>query len=438
MLFAPEILSSILSHQPKTDLKTARLVSKAFDATAAQFLFRDIYLIARYADMEKASLLASRFGSYVRTLILSSEKFDHENLWTKIHERTKPNEVLTGSYYEFYQKLEDERQELRSGGEFFGHICNTLAVLPHLQKIILTNGERTKNLCWCQQAYDDGHSRNYNPFLDKDYPELESLLPIPDHICLTTTNGLEYTDWNVWPQILCALYTTGNTKVKAIATESCGSGLTVNAFCMTPRQEYCTAKVLPNLTSLHLHLGYNFDENDEDEIYSDRVIARTLSAAINLESLVIEVIGRPIGWEGEEHTPTAFELILGGCDMPKLVTFGLDNSAFTEEAMTKFLQHSQRLKHLSFLDVELMSGSWEKMFDTIKGSLALETFHFEFLHGGIAELSEAGFDCEDYEPFPAIEKFLLGAGPNPFSVAALEYAATENQYLRKQRKRRYL
>ena len=76
MNFPPEILSSILSHLPKTELKRARLVCKAFDAAAIPFLFKEIYLIARYADMEKASLLAGQFGSYVKTLILSSEDFD--------------------------------------------------------------------------------------------------------------------------------------------------------------------------------------------------------------------------------------------------------------------------------------------------------------------------------------------------------------------------
>ena len=432
MYLPPEILSSVLSHQPKTELKTARLVCKAFDAAAVPFLFKNIYLIARYADMEKASLLASRFGSYVKTLILSSESFDTYVSW-EMFQRTIRDERLATSYYDSYRKLEEEQEELLSGGEFFGHLCNTLTVLPHLQKVILTNGERTEKLCWCQQAYVDGHSRNYDPFLDKGYPELKSLRPPPEHRCLTTINGLEETDYNVWHQILRALYATGNTKVKAIATELCRSGLTVNAFSMTtPRHRYCTAKILPNLTSLHLHLEFNYLDEFHDEIYSDGVIARTLSAAINLKSLVIETIDHIIEYEeGDQDTPTTFEMILEGCDMPKLVNFGLGNSAFREAEMTIFLQHSQGIKHMSFHDLTLISGSWEKMFHTIKGSLALESFQFESLQGGVAELSKAGFDCKEYEPYPATEKFLLCDGPNPFSVAALEHAATENQYLRK-------
>lgn len=181
-----------------------------------------------------------------------------------------------------------------------------------------------------------------------------------------------------------------------------------------------------------MHL--DFDRSNEDEIYSHRVIARTSSAAINLESMVIELIENDIERAGKEHTLTSFEMILEGCKMPKLVTFGLDSSALTKKGPTKFLQHSQRIKHLSFLAVRLMSGSWERIFHTIKGSLALETFEFKSLQGGVAELSKAGFDCKEYEPYPGFENSLLGGGPNSFSVA--EHAVTENQYLRKQRKRK--
>lgn len=338
MNFPPEILSSVLSHLAKTELKTARLVCKAFDAAAIPLLFKDIYLIARYADMEKASQLASRFGSYVKTLILSSENFDIYVSW-EMFQCTIRDEDLATSYYDSYRQLEKEQEELLSGGEFFGHLCNTLTVLPHLQKVILTNGERTEKLCWCQQAYVDGHSRNYDPFVDKRYPELKSLRPPPEHTCVTTLNGIEQVHWNVWHQILRALYTTGDTKVKAIATEFCRSGLTVNAFCMTQRQEYCAAKVLPNLTSLHLHLDFDcLDDDNLYELYTDRVIARSLSAAINLKSLVIESIDHTIEPEAEyQHAPTTFEMILEGCDMPKLVTFGLGNSAFREAEMTIFL-----------------------------------------------------------------------------------------------------
>ena len=148
---------------------------------------------------------------------------------------------------------------------------------------------------------------------------------------------------------------------------------------------------------------------------------------MNLESTVIELIENDIERDGKEHTLTSFEMILEGCKMPKLIAFGLGSSAFTENGMTKFLQHSQQIKHLSFLAVRLMSGSWERIFHTIKGSLALETFEFKSLQGGVADSPRQALTAKIYEPYPAIEKILLGGGPNPFSVAALEHAATEQR-----------
>ena len=423
--FPLETLSATMSHLPKTDLKKARFVCKAFDAEAVPFLFKDIYLIARYADMEKATLLASRFGSYVKTMILSSEWFDDRMTWERFKRRVG-NVKLAKSYYDSYRRLEFEREELLTGGEFFYHLCNTLAILPLLHKVILTDGERTEDLCWCQQAYVDGHSRAFDPFSDEDYPELKNLRPPPEHHCVKASSGLGQMECNVWSQLFRALYTTGHTKVKTIVTEVCGSGLTVSAFFKSPRQTYCTTNVLPILTSLHLHLDFHtYYYNEDDESFLEPVIAQTLSAAINLESLMIELMDTGFDDEQEDQGITTFELVLEGCKMPRLRTFGLTDFSVPEDGMTDFLQHSQGIRHLSLDDVRLTSGSWEDMFKTIKDNLSLETFEFDNLQGGVAELTEAGFICEEYQPYPAIKEFLLGDGPNPFSVEALEYAASK-------------
>ena len=104
MYLPTEILSAILSHHPKTELNTARLVCKDFDAAATPILFKEIFLIARYAEMEKASLLASRFGSYVKTLILSSEYFPSPMPW-QTFEKNFPDRKLVQSYSMSYFEL---------------------------------------------------------------------------------------------------------------------------------------------------------------------------------------------------------------------------------------------------------------------------------------------------------------------------------------------
>ena len=326
-----------------------------------------------------------------------------------------------------YFELAYEQEELLKG-EFFGHLCTTLAVLSNLREVILTNFRRTKELCWCQKSYVDGHSRTYQPFSDDRYPELKSMRPPPVHTCMTSFDGLNRCESNIWPQVLHALYTSGNTKVKTISTDVGSSGLILSAFDLTLRESYCAAKVLPQLTSLNLHLDTNVTDEGYHEPHWIGLIAETLSGAINLKCLAIEVVQHSTDFEDEvrDDGKTSFDMILEDCKMPRVVTFGLTSLTFSEAGMTRFLQHSQGIRHMSLKDIRMNSGSWENMFRTIKGSLALKTIEFESLYGVVAELSKAGFDCERYEPYPAIKNYLLGGGPNPFSTAALGHAVTDN------------
>ena len=52
------------------------LVCKSFEAAEVNLLFDRIFLIARYADLEVASLVAARFGPFIKTLMLSSEHYE--------------------------------------------------------------------------------------------------------------------------------------------------------------------------------------------------------------------------------------------------------------------------------------------------------------------------------------------------------------------------
>ena len=200
---------------------------------------------------------------------------------------------------------------------------------------------------------------------------------------------------------------------------------------MTPRHRFCAARVLQNLTSLHLDLDLNF-VNDfdvtidvEEELYMEQVVAKTLSAAINLKSLMIELIGKLVHEQiGGQDTTTTFGMILGGCKMPKLVTFGLSRFPITEVGMTTFLQDSPEIRHMSLDHVKMFSGSWGNVFQTIKDKLPLETIKTKGLRGG-TELSGAGPFREKYETGPSIEQFLFGNGINPFSKVALDGAAAE-------------
>ena len=425
MHLPPEIISSILCHQPKTELKNARLVCKAFNAVATPFLFEDIFVIPRYADMEKSTLVASRFGSYVKTLIVSSEYFQPGLTWENFPLNI-PDIYVAHSYYESYRRLEHEQEAILKY-EFFGYLCSILTRLSSLQKVTLTDRGRQNQICWCQQAYVDGHSRTFDPLQYDYYPGLKSLRPPPKHNCVTSVSCSGWINPNIWPELLQLLYTSGNTKIKAIVTDFCRSGLAVSAFCMTHRQRYYAAKVLLNLTSLHLRLQVDFMDDVKDELFAERAVAQVLSAAINLTSLVIEFrddFFRDEQWN--HYVPAIFGVILEGCKMPRLVTFGLSSFVITETGMTTFLQHSQGIQHISFNNVKMTLGSWGNMFQSIKGNLTLKTAELKRLHEVFKELRMAHFDFKKNKPYPGvtypeINKYLLGDGPNPFHNAALEH-----------------
>lgn len=424
MYFPPEILSAILCDQPRIELKKARLVCKAFDAAAVPLLFDEIFVAVRYADIERSNLLASRFGPFVKTLIFYSEYLEPEKSY---FECPMADTDLATIYYTSCCKLRAEQTELLNGGEFYGHLCSLLLVLSSLQKVIITNVCRAQGLCWCHQAYFDGCTRTFNPWSDMVYPALKSLRPAPDHNCFESINDLERMRSNAWPEVLHALFTSGKTNVKEIVTEVGDgfSGLAPSAFCMTPRQRFCAAKVLPNLASLHLHLDVNFIHDSLDGLYLEGVIAGTLSGAINLESLTIEMIGNNMHLDEEDQdTCMTFESILGGCKMPRLVTFRLSNLTITETGMTAFLQESLGIRHMSLDQVNMISGSWENMFQTIKDTLALESYQSGSLYGGV---TVAGFEHWKYQSDRLIDKFLFGDGPNPFRKAALEVAAANHK-----------
>lgn len=163
----------------------------------------------------------------------------------------------------------------------------------------------------------------------------------------------------------------------------------------------------------------------EKELYAERVIAQTLSAAINLETLVLATIGNDVKWEWDDDH---FKMILGGCKMPRLVTFRLSNFNITEAGTTAFLQESLGIRHMSLDQVNMIpgSGSWENVFQTINDNLALEAFESGSLYGGV---TVAGFEHRKYQTDRMIDNFLFGNGLSPFRKAALEVAAANQKSL---------
>ena len=97
-----ETVSNILCYQPKIELEKARLVCKTFDAAAVQFLLHESSVIARYVNIEKATLLASRVGSFIKTIIFHSDHFRPSVSWSLFVSecRYRPDQQLCGLLYQ--------------------------------------------------------------------------------------------------------------------------------------------------------------------------------------------------------------------------------------------------------------------------------------------------------------------------------------------------
>ena len=196
-----EVLSAILSHLPSTELKTARHVCKALEAAAVPHLFNEIFIVARYAQMERATLLASRFRPFVKTLIWCSEFLELDGPYSS-HEVFS---TITNSA--IYRKLLGEQEELLTEGEFRGYLCSTLTALPNLQKIILRRLYSVQETCLYKEIYDVNCSRMFNPWSIEDFAAMTSSRSQSED---SYTNSFEELGPNIWKSCYkrCSLQTT--------------------------------------------------------------------------------------------------------------------------------------------------------------------------------------------------------------------------------------
>ena len=70
--FPSEILGLTFCHVAKEDLKSIRLVCKAFEQAALPFLFDEVYLSTNLTDLEVAHLTVTHFIASIGKAIIST------------------------------------------------------------------------------------------------------------------------------------------------------------------------------------------------------------------------------------------------------------------------------------------------------------------------------------------------------------------------------
>lgn len=305
MPFPPELLIMIFGYSKRRDLKSLRIVCRAFDTLAVPLLFDQVLVTARYADLERANQLATRFHAHVKTLLLHSEHFrkisrpaygkEIKSQYAAFGLRDYYRKDEVDKQYIVYHKLRAEQEELFDSGDFLAQLCHMLSILKKLRNIVLTDSRPYRqDMSWPQQAWLGGCSRVFAPWTVEDserryFSNYEG--STSDKRFIAPAKGLKYHDRNPWPVVLCALNLSKNSKVEEIVTEQEYSHhpLTIHAFHMTRRQEVHAIQVLPNLTILRIHVDKTFWECRPEELEVNLVIPRTMSTASNLRVLEINV-----------------------------------------------------------------------------------------------------------------------------------------------------
>lgn len=175
----PEVARIIASNCDKPDLQVLRLVCQSFDMVASVQLFDRVWLAPRYADLEIAESVAARFGSFIKTIMYTSE-YSKSVTWKSYQEKTKHSGHITNGgvadhvrgckkdhlklHWAQLRQLHMEQKEIVENGELYGQLCCLLKTLPHVHKVVLTHDRRKHGDCWCRQVTVDAQRRSYEPF----------------------------------------------------------------------------------------------------------------------------------------------------------------------------------------------------------------------------------------------------------------------------------
>ena len=384
-------------------------------------------------DFEVANQAIARFKPYIKTLVVASDKYiPFPSLPAK-------NDLHDEVCWQTYSSLRQEQDDTLYSGELFGRLCHCLIALTKLRTIIITDGWRKRDGCWCQQAGYDACKRGIDLLPHHDLNRTSSSSDLPKSLwsreAFADLGGIES---NLWPEVLRALDFTKNSTVAEICVRFSykysivqGPPLISNPFRLEPAEALTATGVMSNLASLELSLGYGFAP------WYDRLVnwvlvgnhltpvARVVSAAVNLRHLKLiqpnEIDNDHL--MDEAYDPIAdFTVILNACRVPQLKSLHLERLWFNESNLVSFLRCSNKLENLCIEEGTLAFGSWMSLLQNIKEMLHLSSFYL----GTIYDVTNVGTKTRDsstrYDYDGPLQAYFFGEGPNPFSIEALQAA----------------
>ena len=386
-------------------------------------------------DFEVANQAIARFKPYIKTLVVASDKYiPFPSLPAK---KYLHDEVC----WQTYSSLRREQNDILCRGELFGRLCHCLIALTKLRTIIITDGWRKRDGCWCQQAGYDGCKRGIDLLPHHDLNRTSSSSDLPKYLwsqeAFAALGGIEP---NIWPEVLRAMDFTKNSTVAEICVRFSykysivqGPPLISNAFRLDPGEALTATGVMSNLASLELSLGYGFAPwyyRLGIWVLVDKhltPVARVVSAAVNLRHLKLiqpnEIDNHHLMDEANDPIANC-TAILDYCRVPQLKSLHLEGLWFNESNLVSFLRYSNKLENLCIEEGTLASGSWVSLLQKIKERLRLSSFYLGTIYDvtNVGTKTRNSSTCYDYDG--PLQAYFFGEGPNPFSIEALQVAGT--------------
>ncbi|KAG7007345.1 hypothetical protein G7Y79_00010g028460 [Physcia stellaris] len=451
MLLPTDILYTIFAelsehHLPKPALKSARLVCKAWALQASPFLFDNVFITARHADLQVAQSLASTFGHYVKTLTYSWEHFRQWSTPNEYFERVDEMcyeepvpacfDAHTRQSWDTYDRLRKEKEDIGTEEQQILHLVRAFKDMPRITRIKVTCSWRQRGQCWCMQALTDARQREKNPW------KQEWLCPddnctfsayhrgrcVTSHAPSSSDRRLEQ-----WRVLMHALQKAGKS-VKEILIEDpeeAKSDLPAEVFIPSFGLTHIMKNVFSSLTKLQLSLSLTKLPPDFGHAVPEIKLRQVLKTAINLSSLHISLLDeswREIEVEYEEPLLTMFV----GCSFPKLRFLSLDGCGSTEIQLLQFLEHTPDLHELSLRRYALTDGFWRPVVQELRDSSRIKTLHLSELQGDMENgdligFEDSYFEVEAYGIDHVIEEFFYREKGSQFTTDELELILKEGE-----------
>ena len=427
-----ELRNLIFQDLTKAELKVTRLVCKSFDQAAIPFLFDEVFVAARYSDLEIADHIASRFGAYLKTITLSVVGYKSLSL-KDFRRQAQPNRVLErlnaqpkkalerfnahlDYAYEMYCKTRTDISEINQSGELLAKVSIILSKSPNIRKMVLTN-------CGNDDMYYTFRPHNDVSWKkDELCPFKTCNLSVSDHLSFYLRPISAYQAVPNPLHVAMLAISAAKTTITELAMlhrsqerSPQESFLTKDAFELTT-QQFCNFILqLQHLTKLRMRLSDRTRITTQNS-YASRPIAEVLSLAYNLQSLFIEGVRSEL--EFGHDTPTTMSSFLGGCEFPKLRSLTLASMSLTEHELDDFVKTSPLLKYFTLQFCALNIGSWKNVAIRLRSALRLKSVMFDNLTGGFSGLEKGRFLDTNYH---MVEKFFLHNGEkNPFTKVAMD------------------